>query len=677
MAVNRYDEAAPVEYVSQYVPIPFQELFTMAKYYGDEIKTARKELNEYAKSVGEFQSLLTKDVDSYHRIALNDNIRRIMDEAVANPNVMKSAAWRSGMAGALNNVDYASLSKLKKSAEQADLYDKLYKQLAAQGKMPPGWEKDWYSTYDTLAEQKIFDKTPLAYQSVDDLAWEYVKDLPDTFLGKGGGYNWFGVNEETALKQIGDNSHELFAHPVIQRHIEMLKSIGMDEKTAMDNVMNRAKLTALRKVHKTPKEDPYAVADYSFRQKLALEQAKAGLERNGNTIGYEDILGKQYSNKIQQVFQKQLLKNPDFSTRLNESANDNYTALRNTISTVIEKSPQFGEIYNQLLESIPNFDKLPENVKSQQIIAITEALLNDQKTNSLLSQEDVQSLSSALGEIQMSNIEAQNTAMGLEVLDGFRETFKMKEGNPFEKVKVDMYGDNKYTSNYASKMWENGLNKISEKAKAGSLKTAAQMLFDESTEIEYGENTKRKGYDAAAYNLMSPKQYLIQNFQTLGEYASDAGYDIESSRLNPNNNGVLDIEEDLAMGKLSGAVIKNIVGYVDTTSLDGGKVRDYVVNVSVPLSELKDRYENWYEWIDDVEDALKEYDFKFEGTGDDTRVVFEMVMPSTNNSIDMATSNRMYENDYGTTKSHDAKINSDNYYMNNLRSITPGTYWEE
>ena len=152
MAVNRYDEAAPVEYVSQYVPIPFSELFAMTKYYGDEIKAARKELNEYAKSVGEFQSLLTKDVDSYHRIALNDNIRRIMDEAVANPNVMKSAAWRSSMAGALNSVDYASLSKLKKSAEQADLYDKLYKALAAQGKMPPGWEKVWYYTYGTLEE---------------------------------------------------------------------------------------------------------------------------------------------------------------------------------------------------------------------------------------------------------------------------------------------------------------------------------------------------------------------------------------------------------------------------------------------------------------------------------------------------------------------------------------------
>ena len=44
---NRYDVAAPIEYVSQYVPIPFQELFTLAKYNADETKAAQKELNDY------------------------------------------------------------------------------------------------------------------------------------------------------------------------------------------------------------------------------------------------------------------------------------------------------------------------------------------------------------------------------------------------------------------------------------------------------------------------------------------------------------------------------------------------------------------------------------------------------------------------------------------------------
>lgn len=307
--INRYDQASPYEYVSQYVPVPFQELVTLGKHYADERKAAEKELNDYVKSIGEFQSLLTKDVDSYYNIALNSNIRRMMDEAVANPNVMKSAAWRSGMASALNSVDYTSLGKLKKSAEQADLYDKLYKSLAAQGKMPPGWEKDWYSTYDTLSENKIFDKTPLAYQSVDDLAWEYVKDLPDTFLGSRNGYNWFGVNEETALKQIGDNSHELLTHPVIQRHVQMLMSTGMDEQTAINNVMNRAKLTALRKVHETPELDQYSFLNAKARITAAenaakmqgtnidrIQQIQSGaMKRNLDYMQYiaNDLFGKQ------------------------------------------------------------------------------------------------------------------------------------------------------------------------------------------------------------------------------------------------------------------------------------------------------------------------------------------------------------------------------------------------
>ena len=319
--VNRYDQASPYEYVSQYVPVPFQELVTLGKYYADERKAAEKELNDYAKSIGEFQSLLTKDVDSYYNIALNSNIRRMMDEAIANPNVMKSAAWRSGMASALNSVDYSSLSKLKKSAEQADLYDKLYKSLAAQGKMPPGWEKDWYSTYDTLEEKKIFDKTPLAYQSVDDLAWEYVKDLPDTFLGSRNGYNWFGVNEETALKQIGDNSHELLTHPVIQRHIQMLMSTGMDEQTAVNDVMNRAKLTALRKVHETPELDQYSFLNAKARVTAATNAAKTqgtnidriqqiqsgAMKRNLDYMQYiaNDLFGKQITQlneeEVQQV----------------------------------------------------------------------------------------------------------------------------------------------------------------------------------------------------------------------------------------------------------------------------------------------------------------------------------------------------------------------------------------
>ena len=74
MAVNRYDKAAPIEYVSQYVPIPFQELVTLGQYYAGERKAAEKQLSDYIKSANEFQSLIAKDVDNYHKIAMNDNM---------------------------------------------------------------------------------------------------------------------------------------------------------------------------------------------------------------------------------------------------------------------------------------------------------------------------------------------------------------------------------------------------------------------------------------------------------------------------------------------------------------------------------------------------------------------------------------------------------------------------
>ena len=275
MAVNMYDEAAPVQYVSQYVPIPFQELFAMAKYYGDEIKAARKELNDYAKSVGEFQSLLTKDVDSYHRIALNDNIRRVMDEAVANPNVMKSAAWRSSMASALNSVNYADLSKLKKSAEQADLYDKLYKSLAAQGKMPPGWEPDYFNTYSTIDSGQVFNATPLPYTTVGDMVHPLVDNLKSEYINTRGGYDYFGVSDSRAEDQVDRNKSELLARQDVQRMIGMYQSMGMSREAAEDLFFIQAKTAAREKAYENRTPNQYALLDAQYKYQIAKEVAKA------------------------------------------------------------------------------------------------------------------------------------------------------------------------------------------------------------------------------------------------------------------------------------------------------------------------------------------------------------------------------------------------------------------
>ena len=275
MAVNRFDKPIEQEYVSSYVPIPFQELMALGKHYGDQRRQAEKDLAEYAKSVGEFQSLLTKDVDSYHRIALNDNIRRIMDEAVANPNVMKSAAWRSSMAGALNSVNYADLSKLKKSAEQADLYDKLYKSLAAQGKMPPGWEPDYFGTYSTIDSGKVFNETPLPYTTINDMVHKYVNDLKPEYINTRGGYDYFGVSDARAEAQVDINRSELLARPDVQRMIGMYQSAGMSKEEAENAFFIQAKNEAREKAYENRTPNQYSLLDAQYKYQIAKEAAKA------------------------------------------------------------------------------------------------------------------------------------------------------------------------------------------------------------------------------------------------------------------------------------------------------------------------------------------------------------------------------------------------------------------
>ena len=256
MAANRYDKPVSYDYVDQYVPIPFQELVTLGKHYAEERKAAEKQLSDYIKSANEFQSLIAKDVDNYHKIAMNDNIQNKIQEAVANPSVMKNAAWRSGLASALNSVDYASLSKLKQSADQAALYDKIYKQLAAQGKMPPGWEPDYFSNYDTLASGQIFNETPMPYQTINDIIHPYVNDLKDSFLGTKGGYDWYGVDENAVYNQVNSNMSEILARPDTQRYIQ---------KMGIDNFMKAVYTAAEEKIRIKPEANPYSFLDAKAR----------------------------------------------------------------------------------------------------------------------------------------------------------------------------------------------------------------------------------------------------------------------------------------------------------------------------------------------------------------------------------------------------------------------------
>lgn len=135
---NRYDEAAPVRYVSQYVPIPFQELVTLGKYYADERKQFEKDISDTIKKFGEFSSTSDIDVANYRKESIG-KFASLLDEAAMNPNVLKDAAWRSKVLSRINDIDYNQLSRYKKSAENFDIRQKAVAELKAKGLY-----QEWY-----------------------------------------------------------------------------------------------------------------------------------------------------------------------------------------------------------------------------------------------------------------------------------------------------------------------------------------------------------------------------------------------------------------------------------------------------------------------------------------------------------------------------------------------------
>lgn len=273
MAINRFFK--PVDY--EYTPIPFQELVTLGKYYADERKQAEKDLAEYIKKANEFTSLISKDVDTYNKTAFNPQIKQYIEQAASNPSVMKDMGWRSGLQAAVNAVDYGTLNKLKSSAEAAKTYDAAVKKLAMEGKMPPGWEPDYFDTYST-ADSGVFNATPLAYETTVETIRPYVDNLKASYLYTQGGYDYFGVDNATVARQIDAFKSDILSNPINQRKMRQWMNAGATKEEAMNTMLQQAYTAGLEATHKTREINPFS----KINEQVNAAARKAGLG-GGNT----------------------------------------------------------------------------------------------------------------------------------------------------------------------------------------------------------------------------------------------------------------------------------------------------------------------------------------------------------------------------------------------------------
>jgi hypothetical protein len=64
MAVNRYDNPAQAQFIDTYVPIPFEQLYTLGKQANERVDKALADYRTAANTWADFQSQSMKDMQT-------------------------------------------------------------------------------------------------------------------------------------------------------------------------------------------------------------------------------------------------------------------------------------------------------------------------------------------------------------------------------------------------------------------------------------------------------------------------------------------------------------------------------------------------------------------------------------------------------------------------------------
>lgn len=234
MAVNRFSTPVDSQYISQYVPIPFQELYAIGKEYNTQRQQAEKQLSDYVQKWSEFESPSAVDTQRWYDITMKPAIK-VAEQYARNPELLKTPEGRSSIYNLINSLPYEELSALKSSRNNMLKRQEMNMKLAAEGKYNPLWHDVDFTNYDTLSSSGIFnDLSPLAYKSEVDLVKPYVDNLKDSYLYSQGGYDYFGVSSDDTDAQVHDNISAIYNTPEAQMHIKALMKQGLSEKDAKD-----------------------------------------------------------------------------------------------------------------------------------------------------------------------------------------------------------------------------------------------------------------------------------------------------------------------------------------------------------------------------------------------------------------------------------------------------------
>lgn len=225
MATNRFDKPIESEYISQYTPIPFEQLYAIGKANNERVDKAYQDLGNQFTKWSEFRSPSAIDTKRWYDLTVGAG-QDIVNKLAANPDLIKTAEGRSLIQSFINTRPYNELSQLQQSREGLLQRQKVNQQLMLSGKYNPMWHDVDFTNYNTLDSGVFNDVAPLAYKSEVDLVKPYVDNLKAGYIRSDGSYDYSGVSTDRTDEQIAKNISAIYNTPEAQMHINTLVRQG-------------------------------------------------------------------------------------------------------------------------------------------------------------------------------------------------------------------------------------------------------------------------------------------------------------------------------------------------------------------------------------------------------------------------------------------------------------------
>lgn len=684
MAVNRFDQAVDYSYVDQYVPIPFDKLFALGKYYADERQKLEKELETNIRTFGKFVSPSSVDTENYYNDSTG-TLKPLIQEAVANPSVMKTMDYRSRLQGAINNIDYSQLSQYEQAAQNLRLREQNIAKLQAEGRYNRDMDDIDITNWDTKNMGIMNDLNPIRYQSIREQVEPYVNNLQDQFLYSKGGYNWMGVSPEMVQRQVDANWSSIRNTPIADAHIKAMMKRGMTKEQAENAFRSQALNDSLEYVRKKPVVDPYALAAYqsslAMRLAAAKEAAKkkyGGTGNSGNVLGLSDMLTGQYTKMRQNRFNGMLINNPEFLQSYQKNTQELQTQIDAISDDLLKNNAGFAKAFEEVKQSLIAKGYKDQNEIEQ--LAFQTALQSPSVSN-----VERGRLQAVIEQYQTKHQDAVNEAEGRAIQAAFNKRLGFESDvNPFSNGKINMYVNGNelmYDESKVHDMWEDGLMVMSQPVGPALNQHMLSNLFKSDKKVN-----EEVGYIIDPHKLISPRSVVLDNNYIKGLITKAGLMDGETNKVkqmhfdrNTWGNDNFDIEERIAKGDFGKVAIDKVEGYIEN-----GDTKGLVVSVNVPYKDIDDVYSRW--WFDNPKNTLKKNGFTVssapEGTKEGSRwedgyVTVRMVLGTGDSDLDKVIDNRIFQKEVGTNDTKNAQIGQDDALMYQLNNWTPGLGFNE